>query len=199
MKKVLKATTLSLALASTLFADTASANYEVKSGDTMSKIAIDHGTSLQKLSELNPQISNINLIYPGQVLNGIGSKVRYSPYKKSNQSSYKTINQSQQQQQQQQRSSGRTMYVEATAYTAYCYGCSGITATGIDARKGGKIIAVDPRVIPLGSKVYVEGYGTAIAGDTGGAIKGNRIDILVPSEQEAVNWGRRTVKITVLN
>jgi len=61
------------------------------------------------------------------------------------------------------------------------------------------VIAVDPNVIPLGSKVYVEGYGTAVAGDTGGAIKGNRIDVLVPDSGKAANWGRRTIQITVLN
>lgn len=96
---------------------------------------------------------------------------------------------------------GREFYVEATAYTAYCDGCSGITATGIDIRSnpGIKVIAVDPRVIPLGSRVWVEGYGYAIAGDTGGAIKGNIIDLLVSSKQEAANWGRRQVRIKVLN
>ena len=52
-----------------------------------------------------------------------------------------------------------------------------------------KVIAVDPTVIPLGSKVYVEGYGNAIAEDTGGAIKGNRIDRFIPSEQDAINFG----------
>ncbi|MED4313026.1 3D domain-containing protein, partial [Heyndrickxia coagulans] len=52
---------------------------------------------------------------------------------------------------------------------------------------------------PLGSKVYVEGYGTAVAGDTGGAIKGNRIDVLVPDSGKAANWGRRTIQITVLD
>ena len=61
----------------------------------------------------------------------------------------------------------------ATAYTASCAGCSGITATGINlkANPNQKVISVNPTVIPLGSKVSVEGYGEAIAGDTGGAIK----------------------------
>lgn len=96
---------------------------------------------------------------------------------------------------------GREFYVEATAYTAYCDGCSGITATGIDIRSnpGIKVIAVDPNVIPLGSRVWVEGYGYAIAGDTGGVIKGNIIDLLVSSKEEAANWGRRQVRIKVLN
>lgn len=95
---------------------------------------------------------------------------------------------------------GKTFNVSATAYTPYCKGCSGITATGINVRKNPnmKLIAVDPRVIPLGSKVYVEGYGYAIAGDTGGAIKGKKIDLLMPTTAKAKSWGRRTVKITVL-
>lgn len=98
-------------------------------------------------------------------------------------------------------SGGREFYVEATAYGPDCVGCSGITATGINvgANPNMKLIAVDPNVIPLGSKVWVEGYGYAIAGDTGGDIKGNRIDVLYPSEAAAYSWGRRTVKIRVLN
>lgn len=90
--------------------------------------------------------------------------------------------------------------MEATAYTAYCTGCSGITRTGINlkANPNQKVIAVDPNVIPLGTKVYVEGYGTAIAGDTGGDIKGNRIDLFIPGRQDALNFGRKTVKVQIL-
>ncbi|MFF2179324.1 ubiquitin-like domain-containing protein [Lysinibacillus sp. NPDC058147] len=97
--------------------------------------------------------------------------------------------------------SGKEFYVTATAYTPNCSGCSGISATGINLKSGSglKVIAVDPSVIKLGSKVWVEGYGTAIAGDTGGAIKGNRIDILVQSESQASNWGVRKVRVKVLN
>lgn len=91
--------------------------------------------------------------------------------------------------------------VSATAYTAYCAGCSGITATGINlkANPNAKVIAVDPRVIPLGSKVYVEGYGHAIAGDTGGAIKGNKIDLFMNDLGRAKQWGRKNVTVTILN
>ncbi|MBM7653873.1 LysM peptidoglycan-binding and 3D domain-containing protein [Neobacillus cucumis] len=91
--------------------------------------------------------------------------------------------------------------VKATAYTASCEGCSGTTATGINlkANPETKVIAVDPSVIPLGSKVYVEGYGEAVAGDTGGAIKGNRIDIFIPSEHDAINFGVKQVKVTIQN
>ncbi|MDX8045119.1 LysM peptidoglycan-binding domain-containing protein [Gracilibacillus sp. S3-1-1] len=96
---------------------------------------------------------------------------------------------------------GETLTVTATAYTADCAGCSGVTATGIDLNedRNMKVIAVDPSVIPLGSRVYVEGYGEAIAGDTGGAIKGNKIDIHVPTASDATNWGVRTVDVTILD
>lgn len=96
---------------------------------------------------------------------------------------------------------GKEFYVTATAYTADCNGCSGITATGINlkANRNLKVIAVDPSVIPLGSKVWVEGYGYAVAGDTGGAIKGNRIDLHMPSKSSAYQFGRRQVKIKVMN
>jgi 3D (Asp-Asp-Asp) domain-containing protein/LysM repeat protein len=91
--------------------------------------------------------------------------------------------------------------VKATAYTASCEGCSGTTATGLNIKDNPneKVIAVDPSVIPLGSKVYVEGYGEATAADTGGAIKGNRIDIFIPSEQDAINFGVKQLKVTILN
>ncbi|WKA58644.1 ubiquitin-like domain-containing protein [Planococcus shenhongbingii] len=97
--------------------------------------------------------------------------------------------------------SGKEFYVSATAYTASCAGCSGITATGINlmANPGLKVIAVDPNVIPLGSKVYVEGYGYAVAGDTGGAIKGNKIDLFMANHSDAVAFGRQQLKVTVLN
>lgn len=78
----------------------------------------------------------------------------------------------------------KELTVEATAYTAECEGCSGTTATGVNLKENpdAKVIAADPDVIPLGSKVYVEGYGYATAEDTGGAIQGNRIDVFIPSK-----------------
>ena len=95
---------------------------------------------------------------------------------------------------------GTEFYVNTTAYTAYCNGCSGRTATGFDLRAnpGAKVIAVDPRVIPLGTKVYVEGYGYAVAADTGGAIKGHKVDVFFPTKAEAFRWGVRKVKIKIL-
>jgi len=98
-------------------------------------------------------------------------------------------------------SASKEITVKASAYTASCEGCTGITATGINLKTNpnAKVISVDPAIIPLGSKVYVEGYGEAIAGDTGGAIKGNRIDVFVPSQQDAINFGVKQLKVTILN
>lgn len=96
---------------------------------------------------------------------------------------------------------GKVLYVNSTAYTANCRGCSGRTTTGINlkANPNAKVIAVDPSVIPLGSKVYVEGYGYAIAGDTGGAIGGHKIDVFFSSKSAASKWGSHQVKIKVIN
>lgn len=71
------------------------------------------------------------------------------------------------------------------------------TATGRIAKFG--VIAVDPRVIKLNTLVFVENYGFAIAADTGGAIKGNIIDVCLPTESQCRQWGRRKVKVHVFN
>jgi len=104
-------------------------------------------------------------------------------------------------------SSSRELRVVATAYTAdplengYKAGDQVKSALGhnLTANPNMKLIAVDPSVIPLGSKVWVEGYGVAIAGDTGGAIKGNKIDVLMPDKGSSSSWGRKTVTVKVLN
>jgi uncharacterized protein YabE (DUF348 family) len=97
-------------------------------------------------------------------------------------------------------STGTSFYVTATAYSESCNGCTGTTATGLNLRANPnlKVIAVDPSIIPLGTKVYVDGYGYAVAADTGGAIKGYRIDLFMPSEVDCYRWGRKKVKITIL-
>ncbi|EJV89403.1 cell wall-binding protein EntC [Bacillus cereus] len=105
------------------------------------------------------------------------------------------------------QSSSREFQVVATAYTAdplengYKAGDQVKSAMGhnLTANPNMKLIAVDPSVIPLGSKVWVEGYGVAIAGDTGGAIKGNKIDVLMPDKGTSSNWGRQTVTVKILN
>lgn len=95
----------------------------------------------------------------------------------------------------------KTMYMVSTAYTANCNGCHGTTATGINLEKhpNKKVIAVDPSVIPLGTKVYVEGYGYAVAGDTGNAIQGRKIDVFFSNQSKANQWGVKRVKVKVLN
>lgn len=90
----------------------------------------------------------------------------------------------------------KTFTMESTAY----YGHT-ITAMGskpVRNPNGISTVAVDPNVIPLGSKVYVSGYGVAIAADTGGAIKGNIIDVFLNSYEECMNWGRREVTVQLL-
>ncbi|WP_147535512.1 3D domain-containing protein [Bacillus marasmi] len=94
---------------------------------------------------------------------------------------------------------GREMYVSATAYSPEESGPTTRLGHNIHENPNLKIIAVDPTVIPLGSRVWVEGYGEAIAGDTGSAIKGYKIDVLMPTKAAALQWGRKTVKVIVLN
>ncbi len=86
----------------------------------------------------------------------------------------------------------------ATAYTADSAQAypTGRTASGLPARYG--VVAVDPRIIPLGAHLFIEGYGAAIAADTGGAIVGNRIDLCMDSYERAMSWGRQPVRVYVL-
>ena len=93
----------------------------------------------------------------------------------------------------------RTISLVATGYCPcakcnYPYGGQP-SYLGYPLRKG--IAAVDPRVIPMGSRLYIEGYGSAIAADQGNAIKGNRIDLCFSTHQQALNWGIRKVRVTV--
>lgn len=84
----------------------------------------------------------------------------------------------------------------ATAYTASCGGCTGTTASGRPAGHG--VVAVDPAVIPLGTHMYIPGYGHAVAGDTGGAIRGNRIDLGFNSNAAANEFGRRPITVYLI-
>jgi 3D (Asp-Asp-Asp) domain-containing protein len=177
--------------------------YVVVKGDSLYKIATKHNISVDNLMNWN-NISS-DLIFPGDQLVLQGTKVASAhttvqpasntakapasaPVQKAATSAPASA-------------TGKEMTVTATAYTAYCTGCSGTTATGIDLRSNPnqKVIAVDPSVIPLGTRVWVEGYGEAIAGDTGGAIKGNIIDLFMADQQDALNWGRKTVNIKILD
>jgi len=89
----------------------------------------------------------------------------------------------------------KVMTMESTAYLPTDGSSTGRTATGRKAQFG--VVAVDPRVIPLNSLVYVEGYGFAIAADTGGAIKGNIIDVCFTDSRTVRAWGRRKVVVHV--
>ena len=95
-------------------------------------------------------------------------------------------------------SEGYTITVEATAYSTNQPSLSDYTYTGINLRQTPNVIAVDPSVIPLGSTVVIPGYGTFIAGDTGSAIVGNRIDVHITDLNAAWAFGRQTMTITVL-
>ncbi|WHY86294.1 LysM peptidoglycan-binding domain-containing protein [Neobacillus novalis] len=177
--------------------------YTVKQGDTLWAISMDHHITVSQLKEWNDLHSD--LIHPGLNLlifdgldttNNAVTEMQAKPAAQASKESAPPV-----QAASTSNTSSNEMTVTATAYTASCEGCSGTTATGIDlnVNPNAKVIAVDPSVIPLGSKVYVEGYGEAIAGDTGGAIKGNRIDIFIPSEHDAINFGVKQVKVTILN
>lgn len=89
----------------------------------------------------------------------------------------------------------KKMRVYATHYDSRCKGCDEWTAIGMRAGKG--VIAVDPKVIPLRSKLYIPGYGMAVAGDTGGAIKGNIIDLGFEDARTA-GWSARFIDIYLL-
>ncbi|MBU4179235.1 MAG: hypothetical protein KJ625_04735, partial [Actinobacteria bacterium] len=95
------------------------------------------------------------------------------------------------------RHTGRFLTMRATAYSPEEPGLSDTTASGLKAQYG--VVAVDPSVIPLGTRLFIDGYGHAIAADTGGAIKGNRIDLCFNTLEEVTAYGCRTVRVEILD
>lgn len=96
-------------------------------------------------------------------------------------------------------SSSKTLTMQSTGYSTAQSGLSSYSATGINLSQHPSCIAVDPSVIPLGSIVWVSGYGVTVAGDTGGAIKGNIIDVHFSTVAQAQSWGRRSVTVKILS
>ena len=175
--------------------------YTVKKGDSLYKISKIHNVSIADLMTKNNLTSTI--IYPNQKLKveSMGSSTKTSTAQAAKPAVTKASKKVETPSRSTSENEAKEFTVTATAYTAYCNGCSGITKTGINLRQNPdlKVIAVDPSVIKLGTKVHVEGYGYAIAGDIGGAIKGNKIDVFIPSKSEALEWGRKQVKIKILD
>jgi 3D (Asp-Asp-Asp) domain-containing protein/LysM repeat protein len=196
--------------------------YTIKHNDTLSDIALAHDVSVEDIREWN-ELSN-DVIHPGKEIvvgNESESTVEESEILTDNEirktntaiptddegqaveTSEPVIEEPKVEQPPAatEEPPAKEITVTATAYTASCEGCSGITATGVNIKDNPdeKVISVDPSVIPLGSEVYVEGYGYAVAADTGGAIKGNRIDIFIPEQQDAINYGKQQVEVKILN
>lgn len=182
--------------------------YNIEEGDSLWKIAQKFNVSIEELVEWNGLQSDI--IHAGQTLT-IGGQAQAVTSQEETPEPEKSEPVKQEAEAKEaapeekntsdQPAASKELTVTATAYTADCNGCSGVTATGKDlkADPNAKVIAVDPSVIPLGTKVYVEGYGEAIASDTGGAIKGKKIDVFVPNKGDAMNWGTKQVKIKLLD
>lgn len=81
-------------------------------------------------------------------------------------------------------------------FKVLCYNLPGITASGSPVGHG--TVAVDPKVIPMGSRIHIPGYGEAVAKDTGGAIKGKVLDTWKPTRAECIEWGARFLRITLI-
>lgn len=169
-------------------ASASSNTYTVKKGDSLSKIAKTYHITVNNLKQWNHLSSDLIKVNQSLKIVNPGTPVKSTPVKATpvKAAPVKAV---------------KVITVSASAYTLNFARCTGITATGINLKKNPnqKVISVDPKVIKLGTKVYVPGYGTAIAGDTGGAIKGNKIDVFIPSQKAAIQWGRKTIKIQILN
>ncbi|WP_085993956.1 3D domain-containing protein [Oceanobacillus senegalensis] len=175
--------------------------YTVQKGDTLISIADKYDVSVEDLKKWNNLDSDIIVIGQDLEIKGVTEE---DSEEKDQFASVQTKEEDKAEKAEKaskDEPSGKKMTVTATAYTANCEGCTGITYTGVDLNKNpdAKVIAVDPDVIPLGSEVYVEGYGYATAADIGSAIQGSRIDLFIPELSDAKEYGVKDVEITIVN
>ena len=191
--------------------------YTVKYGDTLSVIAEAMDVSLDALIRVN-DIQNANLIYAGTMIKFSEDKQEVVVKTEEEEHTYKVAEntevvevkvveptpQTATSQEVQTTTTapaateGYTLTVEATAYSYAEPGLSNYTADGTNLVNDPMVIAVDPRVIPLGTMVEIPGYGVFRAADTGGAIVGNKIDVHFPTVAQTYNFGRRTITIRIL-
>ena len=194
--------------------------YTVKYGDTLSVIAEAMDVSLDALIRVN-DIQNANLIYAGTTIKFSSDKQEVVVKTEEEEHTYKVEDntevvevkaveptpQTATSQEVQTTTTtqaapasteGYTLTVEATAYSYAEAGLSSYTADGTNLVNDPMVIAVDPRVIPLGTMVEIPGYGVFRAADTGGAIVGNKIDVHFPTVAQTYNFGRRIITIRIL-
>lgn len=189
--------------------------YKIERGDTLIGISKDYDVTVDDIKEWNDldsdtiivgqelEIKGVNIVQEKQSTDNDDAAEASSADDNTQKTSAKEKAKPKQEEQKKDepKQEDKTVTVSATAYTADCAGCSGVTSTGVDLNKDpdAKVIAVDPDVIPLGSEVYVEGYGKATAADIGGAIKGHKIDVFIPNKDDADNWGVQSLDVTILN
>ncbi|WP_017798276.1 3D domain-containing protein [Oceanobacillus kimchii] len=178
--------------------------YTVERGDTLTSISDEFDVKVAQLKEWNNLSTDLIVIDQELSIKGeLDTKEnKETPQQEQNTSDQSEADESNASESTEESApEGETISMSATAYTAKCDGCSGVTYTGIDlnSNPNAKVVAVDPNVIPLGSEVYVEGYGYATAADIGSAINGNKIDLHVPTKEEANNFGVQQVDVTIVD
>lgn len=185
-------------------------DYTVESGDTLINIATAFEVDVSELIKWNEHVTNDSPLQIDEVIQ-IETNLTTETIKpekliwetETNEEALPVSNQQdtviEETSAASSDASTEKMTVVATAYSRNQPSLTNITASGIDLSQNPQVIAVDPTVIPLGTKVYVEGYGEAIAGDTGSAIIGNRVDLHMDSIDESFKWGIQEVELTILN
>lgn len=185
-------------------------DYTVESGDTLINIATAFEVDVSELIKWNEHVTNDSPLQIDEVIqietNLTTETIKPEKLTWETETNEEALPESNQQDTVIEETSAASsdastekMTVVATAYSRNQPSLTNITASGIDLSQNPQVIAVDPTVIPLGTKVYVEGYGEAIAGDTGSAIIGNRVDLHMDSIDESFKWGIQEVELTILN